>query len=118
PVSEDEVEIPRALETFDVADSIDETRTVEEALANDFLFAFDQREENDDVDAPGEREASASEFDSLENSSDQSTEQEPDALRAPSNEPFALTRMQGEREQLEQEIGKLRRELERHRGIL
>jgi tetratricopeptide (TPR) repeat protein len=104
---------PTLVAEFDDADeSSNQPRTVEEALASDFLFAFDQREADDDSDAEVDQDSSFK-TDDASPSADEGSETEP-----PTNDRFSLTSLQAEREQLEREIGNLRRELERHRTML
>lgn len=104
---------------FDDADeSLSQPRTVEEALvASDFLFAFDQKEADDEVETEIVQDSSL-QSDGASPSTDVGAETDSDDLEPAADDGFSLTSLQAEREQLEREIGNLRRELERHRTML
>ena len=95
-------------------------RTIEEALASDFLFAFDQRETADAGGEFDEREATASIVEPIAiiDVADQNRDTENVAAPTPTDDFFGFALLDEGREQLEHEIGKLRRELERHRSVL
>jgi tetratricopeptide (TPR) repeat protein len=104
------VEFPEIIDASD-----ERPRTVEAALANDFLFAFDQ------CDGDGEDEGGRASIalDGAVETSKETAGHDPDVDGVSVADEFPpLTIPVGKRQELEHEIGKLRRDLERHRSML